>query len=393
MRVLLAHNYYQQPGGEDVSFRAEVDLLRQRGHTALCYTQHNDDIESIGRVSLAGKTIWNRTVSRDFAALIQRERPDIVHLHNTFPLLSPTAAIAAHAAGVPVVQTLHNYRLICPRAQLYRDGHICEECMTRSVPWPAIQHRCYRDDRLATSVVVVMTVAHRMLHTWSRSVDRFIALTNDARDRLIAGGLPEEKFVVKPNFLSSDPGIGDGAGGYALFVGRLSPEKGVRALLEAWAQLRLPMTLKIAGSGPLESEVAQAARSDPRIEALGWQTHEEVVALLKNAAVLAFPSEWYECLPHAIIESFAAGTPVICADLGAMRELVSNGDTGLYFTPGDAEGLAKRLEWAHSHPAELASMRVNARHEYERYFTADRNYARLMDIYRSAIDARSSSFS
>jgi glycosyltransferase involved in cell wall biosynthesis len=390
VRVLVAHNFYQQPGGEDVSYRAEVELLRQHGHDVLCFEQHNDAIDSMGRLPLATRTLWNRGVSRDFGALVRRERPDIVHLHNTFPLLSPAAAVAAHSAGVPVVQTLHNFRLICANAQLYRDGQTCEECVDRLIPWPAIQHRCYRNDLTATSVVAAMTSGHRLLRTWLRSVDRFIVLSNDGLSRIRSSGIPRAKFVVKPNFVSPDPGVGDGTGGYLLYIGRLAPEKGIQTLLRAWSSVRAPITLKIAGSGPLEPEVMRAAALDPRIEFLGWRDGDEILTLLKGAAALLFTSEWYEGLPISIIESLAVGTPVICARLGAMQEIIADERTGIHFTPGDARDLAIQIDSAVSRPNWLDSMRPQARREFEGHYTAERNYALLMEIYRGVLDARAS---
>jgi glycosyltransferase involved in cell wall biosynthesis len=384
----MAHNYYQQPGGEDVSFEAEVELLRRHGHDVIRYTRDNDEIDGLRPLALAGTTLWNRETARVVRALIARTRPDIVHLHNTFPLLSPSIAGVARQSGVPVVQTLHNYRMICPKAQLFRDGLVCDRCLGRIVAWPAIRHACYRDDRRATSVVVGLNALQRSPLGWARSVDRFIVLTNDARARLVAGGLPAERIVVKPNFLSRDPGVGSGSGGSALYVGRLSPEKGVQTLLDAWKLLRVPLPLKIAGDGPLAAEVRQAAEGDPRIEALGWRAHDEILELLKSAAFLIVPSLWYEGLPHTIIESFAAGTPVVASRLGSMLELVHDGVTGLHFAPGDADDLAQRVSWLADHPAERAALRMGARREYEHHYTAERNYDLLLGIYHGVLVER-----
>jgi glycosyltransferase involved in cell wall biosynthesis len=388
LRVLLAHNYYQQSGGEDVSFAAEVELLQRHGHDVVCYTRHNNEIAAMRPLSLAAATLWNRAVARDVTALIARARPDVVHLHNTFPLLSPSIAGVARRAGVPVVQTLHNYRLICPKAQLFRDGLVCEQCTGHPLAWPAIRHACYRDDRRATSVVVGLNALQRTRLGWTRAVGRFIVLTDDALTRLIAAGLPAERMVVKPNFLPRDPGVGAGSGGYALFAGRLSDEKGVRTLLDAWTTLRAPLRLKIAGDGPLAAEVRQAADRDERLEALGWCDHDDVLTLLKNAAFLVFPSVWFEGLPHTIIESYAVGTPVVASCLGAMRELIHDGKTGLYFAPGNADDLAAQIRWLLDHPAERGAMRVLARGEYEQRYTAERNYDRLMQIYHDVLDER-----
>ncbi|HVX29566.1 MAG TPA: glycosyltransferase family 4 protein [Nitrolancea sp.] len=391
MRVLMAHNFYQQPGGEDASFAEDVELLRQHGHDVICYTRHNDEIDGMRSFSLAAATLWNRETGREIGELITCSRPDIVHLHNTFPLLSPSVARAARHAGVPVVQTLHNYRAICPKAQLFRDGHVCERCVGRTLAWPAIRHACYRGDRRATSVVVALNALQRTVPAWARAVGRFIVLTDDARARLIAGGLPAERLVVKPNFLLSDPGMGDGSGGYALFVGRLSPEKGVETLLDAWRMLQEPIPLKIAGDGPLANDVRRAADHDERISALGWCKSDQVLTLLKDAAFLVFPSLWYEGLPRVIIEAFAAGTPVVGSRLGAMRELVRHGETGLHARAGDATDLARQVAWLFKHPIERDRLRANARTEYETRYTAARNYDLTMAIYQSVLDVQDAS--
>jgi glycosyltransferase involved in cell wall biosynthesis len=385
----MAHNYYQQPGGEDVSFAAEVELLRRHGHDVICYTRHNDEIEAMRPLALAGRTLWNGASAREARALVVRTQPDIVHVHNTFPLLSPSFAESARQAGVPVVQTLHNYRMICPKAQLFRDGLFCEQCAGHAVAWPAIVHACYRGDRRATSIVVGLNALQRTRLGWTRSINRFIVLTDDARARLAAGGLPAERMVVKPNFLPCDPGVGAGVGGYALYAGRLSPEKGVRTLLDAWKALSAPLPLKIAGDGPLAGNVRQAAAGDTRIEALGWRAHDEILELLQGAAFLVLPSLWVEGLPHTMIESFAVGTPVLASRLGSMRELVRNGATGLHFAAGNAHELVERINWLLEHPVERGAMRVNARCEYEQRYTAERNYELLTSIYRDVLARRS----
>jgi len=286
---------------------------------------------------------------------------------------------------VPVVQTLHNYRLLCPVALFFRDGRVCEDCMGKAVPWPGVVHRCYRGSRAASGVIAAMLTTHRALGTWTKMVDVYVALTEFAQDKFIEGGLPAEKIVVKPNFVAEDPGPGGGSDGYALFVGRLSPEKGIETMLAAWDRLRTGVPLKIVGDGPLRDRVIRAASRQPNVEWLGYKTVAEVHALMKRAGVLVFPSEWYETFGRVAVEAFAAGTPVIAANIGAVGELVEHGRTGLHFRPGDPEDLATRVGWALSHPAELGRMREEARAEYEAKYTAERNYRALMEIYEFAL--------
>jgi glycosyltransferase involved in cell wall biosynthesis len=385
MKLLLVHESYQQPGGEDQVFASEVELLASHGHEVLRYTAHNDAVRQLNKLALACRTSWSQTTYQDMRAVLQRERPQIVHVHNTLPLLSPAVYYAAGAARVPVVQTLHNYRLLCPRALLLREQRICEDCVGRRVAWPGVVHACYRQSRGATGAVAVMLGLHRLLGTWSRRVNRYIALTEFMRQKFIQGGFSASQIVVKPNFVSPDPRVGDHDGGYALFVGRLSPEKGVQTLLHAWRRHGC-MPLKIAGEGPLQN---LADGSPPGVEWLGRQPHEEVVALMKQALVLVFPSECYEGFPAAIAEAFATGLPVVASRLGAMGEIVRDRQTGLLFTPGDANDLGAKIAWARGHPADLVNMGRRARDEFERKYTAERNYQLLRDIYDGVLDSSS----
>ncbi len=386
MKVLLCHNYYQQPGGEDQVFAAESRLLHSRGHEVLEYTKHNDDINDMGRLEAARKTIWNRQIYRELRDLIRREHPDILHAANIFPLISPAAYAAARDENVPVVQSLHNYRLICPKALLMRDGRVCESCLGKRTPWPAVVHACYRGSRAATAVVATMLAVHRRRGTWTQLVDRYIALTEFARQKLIEGGLPAEAITVKPNFLPEDPGAGDGLGKYAVYVGRLSPEKGVQVLLDAWSRISSDMPLRLVGDGPLAETVRKAAASDARIEWLGQKPHDEVLDLIGDARLLVFPSNCYETFGLSIVEAFAKGTPVVASRLGAMQELISDGYTGLCFRSGDADDLSAKVQQLWSNHSELARMRSQVRGEFEAKYTADANYEMLMSIYGQVLN-------
>jgi glycosyltransferase involved in cell wall biosynthesis len=384
MVILLVHNFYQQLGGEDRIFEAEASLLADKGHRVLRYTVHNDQISAMSSLAVAAATLWNRSIYRDIRALIRRDRPDVVHFHNTFPLISPAAYYAAKAEGIPVVQRLPNYRLLCPNALFFRQGQVCEDCMGRVVPWPAVAHACYRDNRMASSVVATMLTLHRILRTWTETVDVYIALTEFARQKFIQGGLPADKIVVKPNFIYPDPGPGTGQGNYALFVGRLSPEKGIDILLEAGKRLGGNVRLKIVGDGPLASNVAEAAQSSTRIE---WQmvlSKEQVVKVMKEARVLLFPSVCYEGFPVVIAEAYAVGLPVIGSQLGSMSSLINPGHTGLFFRTGSSDDLVAQLEWSFQNPNELARMRREARQEFEARYSAERTYEQLLGIYHIA---------
>jgi len=392
MRVLLLHNHYQQTGGEDQVFSAEANLLEAHGHQVLRYTLHNDQIAGMTTLKLVKETVWNQNVYRELRAFIRRERPQVVHCHNTFPLISPSAYYAAKAEHVPVVQTLHNFRLVCPSGNLLRSGTVCEDCLTKSLPWPSVVHACYRKSRLITGTVAAMLTVHRSLRTWSQMVDVYITLNEFARTKFIQGGLPAERIVIKPNFVYPDPGYTqESRGGYALYVGRLSDEKGVDTLLAAWEKLKQRIPLKIAGDGPLAELVRDAARRLPGVEWLGQKTLDEIYKLMRRAAFLIIPSKCYEGMPRTIIESYAVGTPVIAADLGSMNVIVKHNQTGLLFRSGDTEMLAGQVDWAMAHPAEVSRMRREARTEYESKYTGEHNYLMLRGIYERVVNNKSSS--
>ncbi|HEY6400358.1 MAG TPA: glycosyltransferase family 4 protein, partial [Blastocatellia bacterium] len=269
---------------------------------------------------------------------------------------------------------------------------LCEDCFGNSVPWPGVFHGCYRQNRIVSAGVAAMLTAHKALSTWRRLVDVYITLTDFAKAKFIEGGLPAEKIVVKPNFLRDDPGTGKGEGKYALYVGRLSAEKGLDTMIAAWKELGQIARLKIVGAGDLAGRVTEAARKNPAIEYLGAKCGAEVAELMKRASFLIFPSRWYEMLPMTIIEAYASGTPVIASNLGSMNSLIEHGKTGLHFRPGDVVDLIRQVKWAVSHPEELEAMRGAARAEFEAKYTAERNYEALMSVYNMALkraDSRS----
>ena len=362
----------------------EADLLRSHSHCVFLYQSHNDDVANCGRATLFAKTIWNRKAYGELRRIIRENKIDIVHLHNTFPLISPSANYAAAAEGVPVVQTLHNYRLLCPAATLYRDGKICEICVRKPIALPAVIHSCYRGSKAASFASTAMLATHRGAGTWRHKVSSYIALTEFAREKFIEGGFPGERIRVKPNFVHPDPGLGSGDGNYALFIGRLTPEKGIRTLLAAWRILDGVMPLQIAGDGPLADEIGNAAGNIPNVSWRGWLSRSDLQNALQNAAVVVVPSEWYEPFGLTIAEAFAVGVPVIASRLGSLASMIRHRETGLLFTSGDAADLAVQVRWLLSNPNEAVAMRTEARREYEKNYTSEINYELLMNIYREA---------
>ncbi len=391
MKIVLVHNSYQQPGGEDVVFDHECRLLENHGHAVTAYRRSNHEIEelsSIEKTMLLKRSIWASDTHREFSQLLARENPDIVHVHNTFLMISPSVYGACRDRGVPVVQTLHNFRLLCPAATFFRDGKVCEECVDRSL-LRSVRYGCYRDSRMATASLAFMLAWHRHADTWNEMVDCYVALTEFARNKFIASGFPAHKIVVKPNFVDPDPGAGHNGGDYAIFVGRLSPEKGLNILIDAWARLPKGHSLHIAGDGPERSRLERQVyeRNVAGVRFLGRLAHDDMIAAVKAARCLVLPSLWYEGFPMCIAEAFACGVPVICSRLGGMQEIVEDGRTGLLFEPGDAADLAAKIEWAWSHPGDLCVMGLEARREYEERYAAEKNYTQLMGIYEQAVAA------
>ena len=388
MRILLAHDHYRSsaPSGEDAVFRNERALLEKNQNEVVPFERFNDDIDDseLGkRVRLALEGAWSKPAYEELSDLIRRTRPDLVHFHNTFPLISPSAYAACQDNGVAVVQTLHNYRLVCAGALLTRDGHPCEDCVGTSL-LPALRHRCYRGSLPATSAVVWMLASNRRRGVYRRMVNRYIALTGFAASRLIAGGLPSGRMEVKPNFLPDAPPVGRGDGNYAIYVGRLSEEKGVRTLLEAWTRVD-GFPLKILGDGPLRGELEQQARrSALPIEFMGFRPRGEVLDMVAAAEIQIIPSEWYEGFPMVVLEAYSCGTPVLASRIGSLDEIVVEGESGLKFEPGNPADLVNRLNMLRANRSRLRAMRTAARALFEEKYTAARNYSRLLEIYDHA---------
>jgi glycosyltransferase involved in cell wall biosynthesis len=388
LKILIVHNPYLQPGGEDVVFEQERRMLEQKGHEVVIYCRSNQEITSyagIARLALVKRTVWASDSREELAELLVRERPDIVHVHNTFVMVSPSIFSACHEKGVPVVHTLHNYRLFCPAATFYRNGHICEECVQSL--WRSVRYRCYQNSTTATATAALMLAVHRRLQTWMKPAHHYIALSDFARAKFIQLGLPANKIFVKPNFVHPDPGVVAEKEDYAVFVGRMSPEKGVGTLLDAWEKTSNRFPLVLLGSGPDRAHLEQAAsrRGLSRVHFQGHLPRQQVITTIGKARFLVFCSEWYENFPVTIAEAFATGTPVICSRLGAMQEIISDGRTGLHFSPGDADDLARKMDWAWDHPGELSALGREARRDYETRYTAEVNYTLLMHIYRHAM--------
>lgn len=394
MNILMVHNRYRFRGGEDVSTEAETAILRQHGHNVVSFTRDNRDIPELdtlglGRVGpsvrLGATTVWSRSVHREVKALLRQQSFDVVHVQNSFPQISPSVLYAARSAGVAVVQSLRNYRLVCANGTFYRDGALCELCMGRAVGTPAVRYECYQDDRIATGAVVALQSIHRLAGSWDRSVSIYIALSSSAASKHIEGGVPADRVVVKPNFLAEDPGPGSQDRSGFLYIGRLSDEKGIYTMIKAWESISAPLT--IIGDGPLADWVEQAAAQNSWIEYRGACSNAEAVELLGSARAALVPSQWNEPFGRGVIEAYARATPVIASRIGALSELVDDGRTGILFEPGDADDLVKAVERVLG-DSDPSIMSRAARMQFEAHYTAGENYPQLMAIYDRAMRSR-----
>jgi glycosyltransferase involved in cell wall biosynthesis len=400
MKILLAHNYYQStsPSGEDAVFRNEVELLRKNDIEVVTYEKYNDEIANHSdKYRAAFTAVWSRRTYRELKALLAREKPDIAHFHNIFYLITPSAYYACREAGVPVIQTLHNFRFFCINGLLMRDGKVCEECIGKS-PWRGVKYGCYRNSRIYSLPIAFADATHRSLKTWEKKIDAFIALTDFGKKKYIECGLPKKRIFVKPNFLANAPEPKYSNDGYAVFLGRISAEKGLSVLINAFQHLSvltpnpLPNTqnlihLKIIGDGPLSENLQETVKSGKiqGIEFTGRKSFPDAMELLCNSRFMIMPAIWYETFSLIGMEAFACGKPVIASRLGAMAELVEDGKTGLLFEPGNADDLASKIKWMLENEHACIEMGKNARKVFKEKYTAEKNFEILMKIYQKVI--------
>jgi glycosyltransferase involved in cell wall biosynthesis len=395
IRVLQLHNRYQITGGEEGVVQAEQDLLKQNGHAVKLLEVTNDDITGpIAKLQTAIGAVYSTRAKRQVCEAIDAFRPSVVHVHNFFPLLSPSVYDACRQRGIPVVQTLHNYRLACPKAMFYRDGQICESCLEAGSPWPGVRHGCYRDSVAQTAVVATMLAAHNWRKTWQTRVDGFIALTQFQRQKMMLAGLPADRLYVKPNFLAAanlERRASDTP--FFLSVGRLSEEKGIDLAIAAYIQNPDLPLLKIVGDGParsaLEAQVQQANLTE-KIVFLGRQEKSQVLTLMCRAIGLIFPSVWYEGFPLTIVEAFGCGLPVIASNFGSMAEIVTDRATGLHFQARDPGDLAQKLAQLATQPDLHHQLSVEAQRIYQTCYTPEINYQQTIDIYQAVISHKKS---
>jgi len=381
MKILQVHNYYQLAGGEDTVVANEKALLEAHGHEVIPYYKHNKEIEGYSlteKAKLIKKTTWSNDTYNEALATLKSIRPDVCHVHNFLPLISPSIYQACRDAGVPVVQTLHNYRLICANGLFLRDGKVCEDCLGKNA-YSSVTKKCYRNSALQTYVVARMIEKNASKNVWNDFVDAYFCFTDFAKEKFVAHGLPEEKLFVKSNFVRApEANLPSAKEDYLIYVGRLESNKGVLLLKEISSQLKMP--LKVVGEGDLKAEL----EGIPSIELLGRRPHEETLELIQNAHALLFPSLCYEGMPMTILEAFARRTPVIASDLGAMQSIIQHGQNGFLFAPGNDEELLSQIEGV-SNEKEVQTVVSNAYEDFSQKYSGDANYKMLIERYRAVM--------
>jgi glycosyltransferase involved in cell wall biosynthesis len=386
LRILFAHNRYLHRGGEDESREQEMSVLRSHGHEVIEYLADNREIDRKNIFFIGLHSVWNPDQYHRIRNLISETQPDILKVDNYFPLLSPSIFEGAKSMGVSTILSVRNYRLVCASGTLFRSGQVCTDCVGRAA-LPAIRHRCYHNSYLQSSSIVLSNSYGRLRGTWTDCIDHYIAVSETVRRLLISGGFPAEKISVKPNSVF-DTGPGDGSGQYAIYVGRLTEEKGILTLLAAWRKVGERVPLKIVGRGPLEDLVQQSAEEIAGVEFLKWRPLAEVCEYLGRAMVLIFPSEWLEPFGRSIVEAYSKGTPVIAADTDPMRDMVVSERTGLTYRVGDSEDLASKVLALAANPERLAQMRQEARERYLAFYSEEKTYSRMMDIFSSVLSTK-----
>jgi len=392
MKILLVHNYYQSssPSGEDTVFENEKKLLEDRGVDVVTYTRHNDEIliyNVFEKFKLSFENIWSTKTYNELKMILEKEKPDICHFHNIFYLISPSGYNACKDMGIPVVQTLHNYRFFCINGLLMKDGMVCENCLG-STPWRGAFYGCYRNSRIHSLPLAIMSTIHRLKGTWYNLIDAYIALTDFSRSKFIKAGLPKDRIFVKPNFLLNQAGPSYDSEEYGIFLGRLSKEKGLNTLIDAikiCAMNDIRFSLKIVGDGSLRSDL-EGITNIQGMEFLGRQSDDVCTQMLCNSSFMVLPSMCYEGFPLSLGEAYASGKPIIASRLGAMEELIEDGKTGLLFEPGNADDLAAKMQWMFEHKDACTQMGKNARKVFEEKYTAKKNYQMLMNIYETVLN-------
>jgi glycosyltransferase involved in cell wall biosynthesis len=391
VKTLLIHDFYQQFGGEDAAALADKALLESKNQEVLLYTRDNSEIRDfslVEKLKAPIQALFSWQTKDELTRLVRSERPDVAYVHNFFPLISPSVYHVLHSLGVPVIQVIHDFRFFCPNGWFFTQGQICERCKGGDY-FNAVRFRCYRDSYLASAVAASSIGINRLAGIFGK-IDRFVCLTDFLKEKLVESGIPLEKIFIKPNFVDASQTVPDyGHGKYALFLGRLSPEKGIWTLVHTFRQLR-GISLKIAGTGPMEAEVRSFLRENAveNVELVGFKSGRDKCQLLRDSMFLVMPSECYETFGLAILEAYAAGKPVIASSIGSLPWLVRDGKSGLLFAKGDCNGLAEKIVRLSAHADEREAMGRFGRALVETEYGPQRNYEVLMELFTKVLRSR-----
>jgi len=383
MRILQIHNFYKIGGGEDSVLHNEYHLLVSNGHIVEQFLVYNSSIENssiLQKIILFITSIYSITFKLKLKRKLLTFKPDICHIHNTFPLISPSVYYACSKLNIPVIQTLHNFRLVCSNAYLFRDGHACLDCIGKSL-YNSVPKKCYHNSFLDTLFVSNIIMFHRFINTWNSQIDQYIVLNNFSKKIFIECGIDKNLLTIKPNFIFNDPGISNNDGAYFFYAGRLDKFKGVNVLYKAFEDLNYD--LKIAGTGN-----SYPSKEIPNIEFLGQVSHDEILCLIKNSYLVIYPTLLFENMPMLIIEAFACGKCVIASNVGASKEMVEDGFNGLLFNPNDIKHLIEKLVWSIQNRDMIKTMSRNARLTYEKFYSKESNYTQLLNIYTNSLNRK-----
>lgn len=388
MKILMVHSRYQELGGEDISTRNEARLLRDTGHAVELVEYDNHEVEQMGAARAGLRAIWSRTARRDLSARLAGGGFDILHVQNYLPMVSPAVLRLGKRYGVATVQALRNYRLICTKAQFFRDGKDCHDCLGKTLPWAGIKHRCYRDSLPATLALTGMIATHRALGTWSRETDAFIAVSEYVRCKYLEGGFDPARVHAKPNVVAAAGPASTALSHKLVYVGRLSAEKGIDVLIEAWRRAGVEGELVIAGDGPAREALGQQAADLPGVRFLGRVPSQEARALMREARAMVIPSIWAEPFPRTGVEAMSEGTPVIGAASGGIPELFPDGRGGALYPATDADALATQIRTLFESDEMAARWRADARAVFDEHFSPAAVTRRTEEIYAAAIARR-----
>ncbi|ODB89575.1 hypothetical protein A3194_10465 [Candidatus Thiodiazotropha endoloripes] len=377
--ILIAHNKYIHYGGEDSVVESEVKMLRKYGHNVYVYERENSLLKNKSKLKILADSVWSKKTVKDLEEIFKEFKPDVIHVHNTLPQISPSIYWVASKYNIPAIQTIHNFRLSCLQAMFLRNNKICELCKGK-LPLKGIINKCYRDSFAASTTLAISLIAHRVLGTYKRKINIYIALNEFCKEKLIEMGVPKSKILIKPNFVQPPKQMNTEKNGNPLYVGRLSEEKGIQVLVNAIKSIP-KYNFDVAGDGPKKSLFKNAHN----VNLLGNISQQKVIDLMSNAPFIIVPSLWYENMPRTIVESFSMGTPVIASDIGALSRLVDHGKTGLLFKTGSTNDLIRTIKWSLREKKKIMKMGVLAKEKYNINYTEDVNYRALTSIYNHAL--------